>query len=255
MVPHPRGEGRTYHVAAQGSAVGKYTQCAGCESVSGATMCLTHQAFCVASNNYCGTKPNNALVCHDGICGLVPIIPNPNCHCCSGQFLNVTINTRHCVPCPSFQYVDQNAHILTECKNCLEGLWPTTMSGTDLTSALVPTTLGLADHGAIECVGAAGAIMCSSCSAGKYKVNAGMGGCSTCQAGKYSTVVGAISEASCVACALNSNSAAGSSFCTTTTTPAPTTTTPAPTTPYSVESEKRPTMRQKRPALNRSTRS
>jgi hypothetical protein len=148
---------------------GKYTQCAGCSPLEGASECLTHQEFCVRDTNYCGVSSTN-----------------PQCHCCSGQFLQVDNGVRKCLSCPDAQYMDENAHTSDACKTCVEGRYPTTLPGADWPSAVVQVGLGLPNHGAIECVGTLAAVNCSFCSEGKYKQQGGFGTCTECARGRYS---------------------------------------------------------------------
>lgn len=141
----------------------KYTQCAGCSPLEGASKCLTHQEFCILDIKYCGVSSTN-----------------PQCHCCSGQFLEVGNGVRKCLSCPVTRYMDENAHTKDACKTCVEGRYPTSMPGADWPSAVVQVGLGLPNHGAIECVGTLAAVSCSGCSVGKYKGNAGSGLCTDC---------------------------------------------------------------------------
>ena len=152
---------------------GKYTQCAACGPLSGASTCRTHQEFCVLDAKYCGVSSTN-----------------PQCHCCSGQFLQVDNGVRKCLSCPVTRYMDENAHTSDACKTCVEGRYPTTLPGADWPSAVVQVGLGLPDHGAIECVGTLAAVSCSGCSAGKYKGSAGSGLCTGCPVGQFSVKIG-----------------------------------------------------------------
>jgi hypothetical protein len=168
--------------------VRKYTQCAACGPLLGASKCFTHQEFCVRDPNYCGVSSTN-----------------PKCHCCSGQLLaNRTSVTelaaepnRGCDACADSQYMDENAHKFTACKTCVEGRYPTRLPGADAANAIVPVGLGIPGHGPIECVGTLAATSCSSCSAGGYKAQAGYDVCVKCAKGRYSAEPGA---STCVNC-------------------------------------------------------